>query len=94
MLLESDQFLPSGGLSLTCGDAECHGLFGARTEAGSELRAFTWKPGSATASKTTRLVGLLGSAESTAAVVVGSSIFYTDTAERRGRLERMEVDWQ
>lgn len=94
VLLESDRFLPSGGLTLACADAHCRGVFAARTGTTGEMRGFVWKPEDMAPAKTTRLGGLWGPSESTAATVVDSTVFFTDIAEKRGRLEQMTVDWE
>jgi hypothetical protein len=94
VLLEGDSLQPSGGLTVACGDTDCHGVFAARSGPGDDLYGFIFKPASTGAARATRLSGLLGSSDTAAAALVGGTLFFTDVADRRGKLEQMGIDWE
>jgi hypothetical protein len=93
VLIESDALQPSGGLTVACGDTDCHGVFAARSAAGNELRGFIYQPGGP-ATKARRLGGLLGSSDTATAALVEGTLFFTDVTDRHGMLKQMGIDWE
>ncbi|MBN1607388.1 MAG: hypothetical protein JW940_12190 [Polyangiaceae bacterium] len=94
LLIESDALQPHGGLTIACGDTDCHGVFAARSATGDELCGFSVKPRTTGVARATRLAGLRGSSDTTAAAFVGDVLFFTDVVDRRGKLEQMGIDWE
>lgn len=81
------------GLSLSCENRRCNGIFAATTASGRELRGFTWTIRDREPA-TCRWHSLNGPTEqSFSSAFAGRTVFYVDLVDRHGRLMELGVDW-